>query len=157
MRKLQTIVWVIAVLFTNNCRASETKRVMTAEDVVAIKSVSDPQISPDGTNVVFAVSKVDRKANEFSSDLWIVATAGGEPRHLTTSLKNDTTPRWSPDGTWIAFLSNRQAKRSREDDHSLQKNQIWLISVMGGEAQLLTNRHQRLLVFAGEIAEVGCR
>jgi dipeptidyl aminopeptidase/acylaminoacyl peptidase len=106
---------------------AQQKKPMTFEDVMAIKSVNDAQVSPDGKWVAYVVSSVDMKENAYDSDIWLVSTSGGEPIRLTTNKKNDTQPRWSPDGKQIAFISARE-----------EKPQVFLISPFGGEAEKLT-------------------
>ncbi len=90
--------------------------------------VSDPQISPDGSAVVFVVTEPLKAENRTDSDLWIVSTVGGEAHKLTNSAKQDRHPCWSPDGQWIAFESNRDGDF-----------QIWIMPAAGGEAHKLTN------------------
>lgn len=107
--------------------AAQQKRAMTFEDVIALKTVSDAQISPDGKWVAYVVTSADMKENANDADVWLVSTSGGDPIRLTTSKKNDNQPRWSPDGKRIGFLSARE-----------EKPQIFLISPFGGEATRLT-------------------
>jgi dipeptidyl aminopeptidase/acylaminoacyl peptidase len=102
-------------------------RPMTAGDLLAVKGVSDPQVSPDGKWVVYVVSEIDAAAGKTNSDLYMVATAGGEPRRLTFASGADNHPRWSPDGSAIAFLSTRSGS-----------SQVWLLPTAGGEARPLT-------------------
>ena len=102
-------------------------RPMTIDDLLAIKSVSDPQISPDGKSVVYVVSEIDRATDKTNSDLWLVPAAGGEPKRLTTSEGTDNHPRWRPDGKEIAFVSSRGGS-----------SQVWLLPIDGGEARPLT-------------------
>ncbi len=102
-------------------------RPMTVDDLLAVKGVSDPQVSPDGLWVVYVVSELDRATEKTNSDLWLVAVAGGEPKRLTTLPGADNHPRWSPDGKTIAFTSNRGGS-----------TQVWLLPVDGGEARQLT-------------------
>jgi dipeptidyl aminopeptidase/acylaminoacyl peptidase len=106
---------------------SHAGRAMTIDDLLAVKSVGDPQVSPDGKLVVYVVSEIDRAANKSNSDLWLVPVAGGTPKRLTTSPGADNHPRWSPDGKTIAFVSDRGGS-----------SQIWLLPIEGGEAQPLT-------------------
>jgi dipeptidyl aminopeptidase/acylaminoacyl peptidase len=107
--------------------AFATGRAMTIDDLLGIKSVSDPQVSPDGKLVVYVVTELDRSTEKSNSDLYLIPTAGGEPKRLTTSAGADNHPRWSPDGKTIAFNSTRSGS-----------SQVWLLPIEGGEARQLT-------------------
>lgn len=109
---------------------SHAKRPITAEDLYRLQIISDPQISPDGKHVLFCVQSVDEKTEKKHSNLWLVNTAGGEPRQFTYGDQTDKYPRWSPAGHEIAFLSNRKDEK---------QEQIYIIPFDGGEARLLTN------------------
>ena len=78
-------------------------RAMTPADITRIRWVSDPRISPDGRRVAFVVTMLSEERDEYLSNIWMVDTAGGEPRRFTTGPGRDTAPRWSPDGAWLAF------------------------------------------------------
>jgi dipeptidyl aminopeptidase/acylaminoacyl peptidase len=105
------------------------KRPMKLDDLFAFKRVSDPQISPDGSLVVYVITTVDLPGNKTVSNLWLAATDGKTPpRQLTASDKKDRHPRWSPDGSKVLFESTRSGK-----------SQLWLIELAGGEAKKLTD------------------
>jgi dipeptidyl aminopeptidase/acylaminoacyl peptidase len=118
-----TVFGVPAMVF------AEGKRPMTLDDLFAFKRVADPQVSPDGKLVAYAVTTVDLSANKSSSAIWLAPTAGGEPRVLTNAPgKKDRHPRWSPDSKKILFESNRSGE-----------TQLWAIDLSGGEARQLTH------------------
>lgn len=123
------LVLLSLVLLMNTSRAvSEDTRPMTIDDLFAFKRVSDPQISPDGSLVVYVVTTVDLAANKSTSNLWLAATdRKTPPRQLTTTTKKDRHPRWSPQGNRILFESSRSGS-----------NQLWIIDLAGGEAQQVT-------------------
>ncbi|MCG6924432.1 MAG: S9 family peptidase [Acidobacteria bacterium] len=108
----------------------------TATEMMRLKRLSEPQVSPDGTRVVFVQTEVDLAANAKQSDLWMVPVAGGEPRRLTGSPVSESRPRWSPDGRRIAFVAPSDGKP-----------QIHLLDLAGGEPQAAT-------AFAGGVSSV---
>ena len=102
-------------------------RAMTVDDLLNVKSVGDPQVSPDGKLIVYVLSELDRATDKSNADLYLVPILGGEPKRLTTSPGADNHPRWSPDGKSIAFNSSRSGSR-----------QVWILPVDGGEARQVT-------------------
>ncbi len=114
----------------------------TSDDVLALRTVSDPQISPDGRTVAYVVSSLSDDRLAYQTDVWLVPVAGGPALRLTTSPAADEHPRWSPDGGTIAFLSDRPRPgaptgEAAKDDEG--KRQIWLIHPDGGEAWVLSS------------------
>jgi len=101
-----------------------------AQTLWQLKRLSNPAISPDGSQAVVVVTRYDVEDDEGIADLWLVPTDGGEARQLTTHASNDTSPAWSPDGRFIAFVSRRG------DD---EQSQVYIIPVAGGEARRLTD------------------
>ncbi|MCR6655492.1 MAG: S9 family peptidase [Opitutus sp.] len=125
LRRAVIASFVVAV-FWGEALAADA-RPLEIEDLFRLRRVSEPQVSPDGQQVVYVVTEVLKAENRTNADLWLVPVAGGEPRQLTTSPKHDRHPRWSPDGKWIAFESARDGQ-----------SQIWLLPVSGGEPRKLT-------------------
>jgi len=70
--------------------------------------VSDPQISPDGSKIIYVRNFKDIMTDKNLSNLWIVNFDGSQNRPLTTGNQNDFSPRWSHDGNKILFKSNMQ-------------------------------------------------
>ena len=96
-------------------------------DMLAMQRISEPEVSPDGSRVVFTLRTTDLEANKGTTDLWLVQTADNTLRQLTTHAASDSGPRFSPDGRTILFLSTRSGS-----------SQVWRIAVDGGEAQQVT-------------------
>src|SRR5690348_11166400 len=104
------------------------QRAISDSDLFAFHWVASPQISPDGRQVAYVLVGVNAKHDGYETSIWIVATDGASaPRRLTAGPK-DGAPRWSPDGTTLAFLRPK-------DGHP----QLHLLSLIGGEAQQLTD------------------
>ncbi|HKE05685.1 MAG TPA: S9 family peptidase [Blastocatellia bacterium] len=117
-----------AILISASSVSSQTKRGLLPTDLSSIKDVSDAQISPDGSSVVYVVSEAAPDRSRTVSRLWIVPTKGGESKRLTAGDASESTPRWSPDGKWIAFYSNRD-----------KQDGLWIVSHEGGEPRLVTH------------------
>src|SRR5690242_10457611 len=121
-----------------------TKRGITPEDYFAFQSISDPHLSPDGTNVVYVLTTVDEKKNRRDSSIWIVAVDGSAaPRRLTAEGFNSNYPRWSTDGKTLAFLSTRNVEGTAQPSHP----QVYLLPMKGGEALPLTTLKNGVSVF----------
>ncbi len=103
-------------------------RPFSPDDVVRIRDVREPQISPDGGWVAYTVSTSDTAEDRSKSAVWMASWDGRRNVRLTTSKPGENTPRWSPDGGWLAFLS------SRDDEHT----QLWLLDRQGGEGRKAT-------------------
>ncbi|HEV2469288.1 MAG TPA: S9 family peptidase [Candidatus Sulfotelmatobacter sp.] len=86
---------------------SQAKHPFTFEDMMKLKRVGDPQVSPDGKWVIFSVVDVDLAANTRIPHVWIVPTAGGQEREIIADQDADR-PRWAPDGKRFAFLSTKE-------------------------------------------------
>ena len=112
--------------------ASTTPRNITIDDYFQIREVSQPELSPDGQWVAYAVRTRMLKEDKNEQRLWMVSTHGGDSIPLTAEGVSSSHPRWSPDGKYLAFLSARNGG----------KNQVWLLDRRGGEAQKLTDTAQ---------------
>jgi dipeptidyl aminopeptidase/acylaminoacyl peptidase len=104
------------------------KRGITAEDLYQLKSVVNPQVSPDGSSVVYVQTTIDHEGDEYQSHLFFQPLAKrGEPVQWTFGKGRNHSPKWSPNGEKLAFVSSRSGK-----------SQIYLLSLKGGEAKQVT-------------------
>jgi dipeptidyl aminopeptidase/acylaminoacyl peptidase len=106
---------------------SSRRAPVTSETFLQIRTPSDPQLSPDGRLVAFVLHEWVPDQPKARGRLWLVETADGDPRPLTSGSVEDLCPRWSPDGKQLAFLSRR-------DEHK-DKAYIYVMPASGGEAR----------------------
>jgi len=125
-----TFRWAV-VLIAVALLAADAKRPITETDLYAFQWAANPQISPDGSKIIYTLVKVTAKHDAYETALWIAPATGGPTRQLTSG-PHDSTARWSPDGKLLAFL------RATEKDGKPEPAQIYLLSLEGGEARPLT-------------------
>ena len=104
------------------------KRAITFQDYIALKAVSDPQLSPDGKWVAYTVSTPSLQDNRNVSRVWVAEVATGKTRQVTNGPGSDRQPRWSPDGKTLAFISTREGGA-----------QVWVMPIAGGDARKVSS------------------
>ena len=104
-------------------------RTVTAEDLWALPRVGAPAAFPDGSALVVPVTRFNLEKNESRTQFYVVPTASGPARALTSPDVSAAEPRVSPDGKRLAF--------TRKDANS--RAQLMLMPLDGGEARKLTD------------------
>lgn len=110
---------------------SESKRLVKPDDLFQMRFIQGAALSPDGKEVVYALSQYDEESDSDKVALWLVNTVTNQTRQMTTGDHQDRNPAWSPDGRSIGFTSTRSGKP-----------QIHVLPVDGGEARQITRLEQ---------------
>ncbi len=114
--------------------AEASRRRVTVSDLMAVRTVVDVRISPDGERVAYVLSEASLEQNEHVAVLYLVSSVGGEARRLThaTRIFNRPLPRpelrWSPDGKRLSFLA-----------FVSELPQVMAMDAAGGEPRALTS------------------
>jgi dipeptidyl aminopeptidase/acylaminoacyl peptidase len=131
---LAIIVLTLANSVPAQTPAANAKRAFTFEDMMALKRIGAPALSPDGKWVLFTAMDVNLKDNKKTNHIWVVPLAGGEARQLTSDPAGESGAHWSPDGKKFLFISPRGGSQ-----------QIWVsdfdaaTGTVGGNPRAITN------------------
>jgi dipeptidyl aminopeptidase/acylaminoacyl peptidase len=127
------LVWFLSLSSAQN--ATPAKRLITEKDLFDFVWVTDPQVSPDGSQVAFTRVVVDEKRTGYETSIWSTTTNGADSPMRLTNGKHDSSPRWSPDGRTIAFVRAGE----KDSEGKPRPPQIALLSLNGGEARTVTD------------------
>jgi len=125
-------------------------RPVTVDDVLELKGVSSPMVSPDGTRVLYTVrawepaSDKEPNQRESRTRVWMVPVAGGPGRQITFGQRGDSQPQWSPDGRSISFLSARGTGTGED----APRPQVYVMRSDGGEARRVTDAKEGVATYA---------
>lgn len=123
-------IFFLALLFLMhlNTVSQVKENPLSIDDLINLKGVRNPQISPDGKWIAFTVSTSDLEKDKSETRLWMIPSSGGEAIPMTAKGYSANQPKWSPDNKYLSFLA------AKPDG----KTQVWTLNRLGGEAQQLT-------------------
>ncbi|HCK99908.1 MAG TPA: S9 family peptidase, partial [Candidatus Marinimicrobia bacterium] len=107
------------------------ERALTFDDLIACQRLKDPQFSPDGSRIAFAVQTMNEAENKSRTDIFLISPERQDLRQLTDGENSGSSPRWASDGR-LAFLSS---------------NQIWIQGVVDSVPKQLTNHYSGVAEF----------
>ncbi|MBK5919969.1 hypothetical protein CCR80_02810 [Rhodothalassium salexigens] len=117
---------------------ASSKRPMTLVDLVAMPSLSGPDLSPDGTQVLYTLTDPNWDRDRHIPHVWRADVATGAARRMTAGVEGQTDPEWAPDGSAIAFLAERDG-----DEHK----QLYLLPSDGGEARRISDHETAIAAY----------
>ena len=123
----KSILTIIFLIFFTSVQGQISKT-FDPIDVFEIEYASDPQISPDGENVLYQRNFKDIMTDRNLSNIWMVNFDGSFNIPITTGNKNDFSPRWSHSGNKFSYKSNVDGR-----------TQLYLYDVASKSTQKLTN------------------
>jgi acylaminoacyl-peptidase len=100
-----------------------------AADVFELEYAGDPNISPDGSRIVYVRTFYDIMTDRERSNLWLINFDGSDNRPLLSGQEDFSSPRWSPDGTKLLYVAS--------DENG--KSQLFLRWMDTGQTAMLTH------------------
>ena len=129
MMKVRNITkFFTAILCTLSILLAGNDNVLQPMDIFEMEGVSDPQISSDGSKILYVRSGSDVMTDKRYSNIWIINFDGTNNRPLTSGQGGNSQPRWSPDGKQMIYVSSSSG--------SGQIHKRWMDT---GETTILTN------------------
>jgi dipeptidyl aminopeptidase/acylaminoacyl peptidase len=110
---------------------------VTVEDYFSLAAVAQVALSPDGKYVAYSEARWRKASNDRRTDLWVIDTASGPPRRLTSERAGDRSIRWAADNRTLYFLGNRRREGDKKPPYD-GKAQVWKIARDGGEPAAVT-------------------
>jgi dipeptidyl aminopeptidase/acylaminoacyl peptidase len=130
------ITTVIIVLVTLSSLFSENNSI-NFENFFTVNRVGTPVVSPDGQNIAFTVKKANIAENSYTTQIWLMDKNGKNLNQLTSDSSASLHPIFSSNGEILYFLNSRSGS-----------NQIWKISLSGGNAQQVSDVYGDIEGFA---------
>lgn len=121
--RMKVVAVAVAFVFC----ASGQKQPFTVETLMKVVRISEPQLSPDGSKIVFTAERPDVEKNTRPKQIYTAPVAGGLPVQITTEGTNQR-PRWTPDSRRIVFTSNRTGT-----------SQVWSMNADGTDPKQITS------------------
>ena len=131
---MKNYIFCFLLLFSSyfSIAQQNTLKPIEVTDMLKIKTIGKPQISPDGLHVLFPIMEikddVDKKGDfTYVTQLYLGEIKSKSYRALTSGKYSISSPSWSPDGRSILF--------SRDVGN---KSQAYIMKLNGGEPMALT-------------------
>ena len=100
------LIFIIFFISFQIVSSQEQKTAFHSLDVFSLEWASNPQISPDASQIIYRRNGFDIMKDNPKGNLWILNTDGSSHRKLTSREVNESQAKWSPNGDRIAFVSS---------------------------------------------------
>lgn len=132
-KNLQFFLFIFLSTISFASHSQVTKKAINIDEIMNLKSVSNPQISPDGNWIAYITSEFDLKKDTSETQLWMLPSKGGEAIAMTAKeTYSISDPKWSPNNKYLSFIATKPEG----------KPQVYTLNRLGGDAQKITTIKQ---------------
>lgn len=119
----------------------------TVNDLINVKRVGSPAVSPDGKKIVYTVGIVDKSTNKTNTQIFVMSADGSDQKQITNGPASSSGPVWSPNGKRIAFVTGGQiwTMKANGDD----KDQVTKIST--GASSPVWSPNGKWIAFSSDV------
>ena len=146
MKRFVISITLLVLALSSVATAQQGSR-FTVEELLKVRRVSDPRVSPDGRRVAFVIGDVSYDGNRVVNHIYSMPLSGGELKQLTSGDRSASAPRYSPNGKKIAYVTGGQIWKM--DDEGDDKEQVTKIST--GAANPAWSPDGRWILFTSDV------
>ncbi len=143
MKILSIFLFAITFLFAN----ISAQTTFSFDELIKIKRVGSPQISPDGKTFAYTIGDVNKSANRTITHIYTMTIDGGSQKQITSGDKSYSSPRWSPDGKRLAFTTGGQIWTMNADGSDRKQ----ITSISTGASSPVWSPDGKMFAFSSEV------
>ena len=128
-----------------------TSDIMTPEILWSFGRIGEPDVSPDGTNVLYSVTNYNIAENKSYRDLYTVSVNGGSPVRLTSTPEKESSAIWRPDGKKIGYLSAKSGEMQLWEMNPDGTEAIQVSEIKGGISGLKYSPDMTRVLFTADV------
>ena len=157
----RTVIALLSIMMVmNGCNKTDesgyigqsdiTVENLTPEALLALGRLSDPQLSPDGSRILYGVSYTSLEQNRSCRNLFLCNADGTGRVQLTRYAKSVSNARWAADGKSIYFLQGGQLWKAPLTGSKLGKK-VQLSDVPSGISEFKLSADQTRIIYSSTI------
>ncbi len=161
-KTLTTIAMTAMIVGVTGCKSSDeniierpefksANGIFSIDALEALGRVTDPQVSPDGSKVLFGISYESVEQNKSNNELYVIDIKGGEPQRLTRTADSENSAVWIDNGNKIAYLASDGESTQLYVMSADGKGKTKVSNVEGGIEGFLFSADEKKVVMIGRV------
>lgn len=161
-KTLTTIAMTAMIAAATGCKSPDENIIERPEfksangvfDIDALEAlgrVTNPQVSPDGSKVLFGISYESVEQNTSNNELYVIDIKGGEPQRLTRTAESENSAVWIDNGNKIAYLASDGESTQLYVMSADGKGKTKVSNVEGGIEGFLFSTDEKKVVMIGRV------